>query len=241
MNRVGARPDRAVSLARRILDAGLELEGVWTHCAVADDPDDPFTAEQVARFDAVLADLSAAGIEPNMTHLANSAATLAHPATHADLVRVGIALYGVAPSPALAAAVPLRPVMTLRSEVSFVKRVTAGERISYGLTHRLVRDANVVTIPIGYADGVPRRLSSTGGQVLVGGARRGIVGVVTMDQLMVDCGDEPVAIGDEAILLGSQGDHRVTPEEWAERLGTIGYEIVCGIGPRVPRTYVGEP
>jgi alanine racemase len=154
---------------------------------------------------------------------------------------VGITLYGVAPSPALASAAPLRPAMTLRSELSYVKRVAAGEGISYGLTHRFVRDANVATIPIGYADGVPRRLSSTGGQVLVGGTRRGIVGVVTMDQLMVDCRDDPVAVGDEAVLLGAQGDERVTPEEWAERLGTIGYEIVCGIGPRVPRTYTGGP
>jgi alanine racemase len=239
MNRVGARPEEAVALAGRIIGSGLDLEGVWTHCAVADDPDDPFTAHQVERFGAVLAELSAAGIEPEMTHLANSAATLAHPDTRADLVRVGIALYGVAPSPALAHAAPLRPVMTVRSEVCFVKRVSAGERISYGLTHRFDRDTNVATIPIGYADGVPRRLSSTGGEVLVGGARRRIVGVVTMDQLMVDCGDDPVVTGDEAVLLGTQGGERIAPEEWADRLGTIGYEIVCGIGPRVPRAHRG--
>jgi alanine racemase len=118
-----------------------------------------------------------------------------------------------------------------------VKRVAAGERISYGLTHRFDRDTTVATVPIGYADGVPRRLSSTGGAVLIGGRRRPIVGVVTMDQLMVDCGDDPVAAGDDVVLLGAQGDERIRPEEWADRLGTIGYEIVCGIGPRVPRTY----
>jgi alanine racemase len=241
MNRVGAAPGDAVARARQVVDRGLELEAVWTHFAVADEPDDPFTAEQAARFDAVIDDLRGAGLEPSMTHLANSAATLAHPGTHADLVRVGIAVYGVSPSPALASAAPLRPAMTLRTEVSFAKRVTAGERISYGLTHRFDRDANVATIPIGYADGVPRRLSSAGGQVLIGGARRGIVGVVTMDQLMVDCGDDPVAVGDEVVLLGAQGSERVTPEEWADRLGTIGYEIVCGIGPRVPRSHVGGP
>jgi alanine racemase len=239
MHRVGASPADAVALARRILDHGLDLEGVWSHCAVADDPADPFTAEQVARFDAVLTALRTAGIEPKMTHLANSAATLAHPATHADLVRVGIAIYGVAPSPALATSARLEPAMTLRSEVSFVKRVAAGEGISYGLTHRFAHDTTVATIPIGYADGVPRRLSSTGGQVLLGGKLRGIVGVVTMDQLMIDCGNDPVAIGDEVVLLGAQGDERVTPEEWADRLGTIGYEIICGIGARVPRTYTG--
>lgn len=239
MNRVGAAPADAVPRARRILDAGLELEGVWTHLAVADDPDDPFTAEQTARFRTVLAELRGAGVEPELTHLANSAATLAHPGTHADLVRVGIAVYGVAPSPSLAGAARLLPAMTLRSEVSFVKRVAAGEGISYGLTHRFERDANVATVPIGYADGVPRRLAGTGGQVLLHGVRRRIVGVVTMDQLMIDCGDDAVAMGDDVVLLGRQGDERVTPEEWAARLDTIGYEIVCGVGGRVPRTYVG--
>jgi alanine racemase len=241
MNRVGVQPDDAVPLARRVVEAGLELEGVWTHLAVADDPEDPFTDRQVGRFGSVIADLRAAGIQPGMTHVANSAATLAHPAARADMVRVGIALYGVAPSPRLDAAASLRAAMTLSSEVSFVKRVAAGERISYGLTHRFARDATVATIPIGYADGVPRRLAATGGEVLVGGSRRRIVGVVTMDQLMVDCGDDPVARGDEAVLLGPQGEERVTAGEWAERLGTIGYEIVCGIGPRVPRVHIGGP
>ena len=240
MNRVGAAPQDAIGLAQRIVDRGLELEAVWTHFAVADAPDDPFTELQVERFDQVLDGLRAAGLEPTMTHLANSAATLAHPGTHADLVRVGIAVYGVAPSPELAGAAPLVPALTLRSEVAFVKRVPAGEQISYGLVHRFDRATNVATVPIGYADGVPRRLATTGGQSLIGGLRRDIVGVVTMDQLMISCGDDPVSVGDEVVLLGAQGAERVTPEEWAERLGTIGYEIVCGIGPRVPRTHRGE-
>ena len=241
MHRVGASTDDVVGLAERVVASGLRLEGVWTHCPVADEPDNPFTASQVARLDRVLEALRAADVGPEMTHMANSAATIAHPATHADLVRVGIALYGVAPSPALAAVAPLRPAMTLRSEVAFVKRVSAGDRISYGLTYRFDEDANVATIPIGYADGVPRRLSATGGQVLVGGVRRDIAGVVTMDQLMVDCGDDAVAVGDEAILIGTQGDEQVSIEEWATRLDTIGYEIVCGIGPRVPRVHSGGP
>ena len=119
-----------------------------------------------------------------------------------------------------------------------VKRVPAGEGISYGLRHRTERETTVATVPIGYADGVPRRLGLAGGCVLVGGRRRPILGVVTMDQLMVDCGDDPVEVGDEVVLLGRQGDQEVTAEEWAGRLDTIAYEIVCGIGPRVPRTYV---
>ncbi|MEL7209444.1 MAG: alanine racemase, partial [Actinomycetota bacterium] len=147
MNRVGADPADVAGLARRAVEGGLRLEGVWTHCAVADDPDDPFTAEQVARFDSAVADLAAQGIEPEMVHVANSAGAIAHPATRRDMVRVGIALYGVAPSAALADAVPLRPALRLRSAVSFVKEVPAGERISYGLVHRFGHPTVVATVP----------------------------------------------------------------------------------------------
>ena len=123
-----------------------------------------------------------------------------------------------------------------------VKRVEAGEGVSYGLRHRFERSTVVATVPIGYADGVPRRLGLTGGEVLLGGRRRPIVGVVTMDQLMVDCGDDDeVAVGDEVVLIGRQGEEQVTADEWAERLDTIAYEIVCGIGPRVPRVYTETP
>ncbi len=118
-----------------------------------------------------------------------------------------------------------------------VKRVPAGESISYGQSHTFARAANVATVPIGYADGVTRRLSITGGQVLIGGTRCPIVGAVTMDQLMVDCGDDPVAVGDEVVLIGQQGGEVISAQEWADRLDTIGYEVVCGIGPRVPRHY----
>ena len=133
----------------------------------------------------------------------------------------------------------LRPALELRARVSYVKQVQAGSRISYGLRHTFVRDTTVATVPIGYADGVPRRLWSTGGEVLVGGRRCPIVGVVTMDQLMVDCGDAEVLVGDDVVLIGEQdgpdGPQRIRAEEWAARLDTIGYEIVCGISERVPR------
>ena len=133
--------------------------------------------------------------------------------------------------------------MSLRARVSYLKRVEAGTRISYGLRHTFSRPTTVATIPIGYADGVPRRLFETGGEVLVGGRRRPIVGVVTMDQLMVDVGDDPVAVGDEVVLIGEQGDERISAEEWADRLGTIGYEIVCGVSRRIaraPRRNIGD-
>jgi alanine racemase len=128
--------------------------------------------------------------------------------------------------------------MRLKATVGLVKTVAAGERVSYGLRHRFDRESVVATVPIGYADGVRRRLSEVGAEVLIRGQRRPIVGTITMDQITIDCGDDgEVRSGDEVVLIGRQGDEEITAEEWAARLDTIGYEIVCGIGPRVPRRY----
>jgi alanine racemase len=239
MRRVGVAPEDAVALATAIVaDPALELAAVWTHCAVADEPDNPFTAVQLERFESVLADLSAAGIEPPLRHAANSAAAIAHPASRYDLVRCGITVYGIPPSPALAGAVALQPAVHLATEVSFVKHVAAGEGVSYGLHHRVDRDTRVATLPIGYADGVFRRLGLERQEVLIRGRRHPMVGVVTMDQLTVDVGpDSDVRPGDEAVLLGAQGDERISPDEWAARLGTISYEVVCAMGARVERRY----
>jgi alanine racemase len=239
MNRVGSRPTDALRLAKEMAGHELvEFESAYTHCAVADEPGEAFTDTQLDRFDEVIAELDAAGLRPALLHAANSAAAIDHPRARYDMVRAGIALYGISPAPALSDRLRLRPALSLVSEVSFVKRVSAGEGISYGLRHRFDRDTNVATVPIGYADGVPRALSSSGGEVLVGGRRRPITGVITMDQLMVDCGDDDVEPGDEVVLLGAQGNERIAADEWADQLGTIAYEIVCGIGPRVPRRYL---
>jgi alanine racemase len=242
MNRVGVAPDDALAVAREIeRHPELELEGVFTHCAVADEPGNPFTDVQLDRFEAVVDQLAEAGISPALRHAANSATAIVHPRGRYDLVRAGISVYGIAPAPGLAAELDLRPALSLRAEVSMVKRVPAGEGVSYGHRHRTAADTTVATVPIGYADGVPRRLGLVGGEVLVGGTRRPILGVVTMDQLMVDCGDDHVEVGDEVVLIGRQGDEEVTAEEWAARLDTIAYEVVCGIGPRVPRHYLHVP
>ncbi len=238
MNRVGVRPADALELAREIVDSpDLEFEGLWTHCAAADDPTNPFTEVQLVRFNEVTADMAAAGMEPTVRHVANSAAAIDRADARLDMVRTGIAIYGVAPAPVLADRLDLRPALSLHAEVSLVKRVRAGEGISYGLRHRFESDATIATIPIGYADGVPRALSKAGGEVLVHGRRRPIVGVVTMDQLMIDCGDDDVAIGDDVVLIGTQGNESITARDWADLLDTIPYEIVCRIGPRVPRHY----
>jgi alanine racemase len=241
MHRVGCAPDQAVDLAREITRRpGLRLDGVFTHLAVADEPADPFSTLQLDRFDAVLAELAAAGIDPGRVHAANSAGGLAHSRARHRLVRTGIALYGIAPGRGVEHLChELRPALTLRARVSHVKPVAAGARISYGLRHAFATDTIVATVPLGYADGVPRRLFETHGEVLVQGRRCPIVGVVTMDQLMIDVGaGTDLRVGDVVTLLGRDGPERVRAEDWAERLGTIGYEIVCGLSARVARHHV---
>ncbi|MEO8265689.1 MAG: alanine racemase [Ilumatobacteraceae bacterium] len=239
MRRVGAAANEAIDLAETIGGSPeVRLAGLCTHLAIADEPADPFNAAQIAAFHDVVAALAAAGFGAPLVHAANSAATLALPNTRFDMVRVGIAIYGISPGPALDEhARMLRPAMSLHARVSHVKTVRGGERISYGLRHRFDTDTTVATLPIGYADGVPRRLFATGGDVLIGGKRRPIVGVVTMDQLMVDCGSDGASVGDEAVLIGRQGSESITAADWADRLGTIGYEVVCGISARVDRQY----
>jgi alanine racemase len=170
-------------------------------------------------------------------HLCNSPATLTRPQDHFDLVRCGIALYGLDPGQGLIADVPLRPALRWCSRVSLVKRLAAGEAVSYGHRWMPESDTTVGTVPAGYADGVTRLLGGLGA-VVVGGRRRPMVGRVCMDQFLFDAGDDRIAVGDEVVLIGAQGDAAVTADDWATWLDTINYEIVCGVGQRVPRVYV---
>jgi len=248
MHRVGADVDDVLKVVSAVRDApGLTFEALWTHLAVAEsleEADRAYTAEQLRRFAEVRDALAAAGIPAPMAHAANSAGAVAHPAARLDMVRCGIALYGEAPSPAVgemlrAAGVGLRPVLAFKARVSFVRRLRAGESPSYGRRRPLPADATVATVPVGYADGVPRRWFDVGGTVLVGGRRCPLAGTVTMDQIVVDCGpDAPVAVGDEVVLIGRQGAESLAAGDWADALGTISYEVLCGIGPRVPRVVV---
>jgi alanine racemase len=238
MHRVGIPPERAPELAARLRERGVEIEGVWTHFVRSEEVDEPSTAEQLKRFLEVVDVLEAAGIRPRYRHAANSGATIAWPESHLDLVRVGVAVYGIEPGPQLAGRVDLRPAMSLRSRVSHVQRLPAGEAVSYGHRYRLDRDGWIATVPIGYADGYLRALSNVG-RVLIRGARRPVAGTVTMDQILVDCGDDPVEVGDEVVLFGRQGDEEIRAEEVAGWAGTIGYEIVCAVGARVPREHRG--
>ena len=242
MHRVGARPEELVELARHVVARPeLRWAGLWTQLARTDEPGEPATLVQLARLDRTVQALVDAGHPPPLVHAANSAGGLAWPASRRDLVRAGIAVYGIAPGPGVADLCrELEPALSLKARVSHVQRVAAGEGISYGHHSVLSQAANVATLPVGYADGVPRRLSAQGGEVLLHGRRRPIVGVVTMDQLMVDCGDDGVGEGDEAVLIGRQGDDVITAGDWAEALGTIPYEIVCAMSARLPRRYQGD-
>ena len=240
MHRVGAAPDAAVVLARRIHhDDGLRLEGTYTHFACADTPGHEANERQSSVFADAIAAIREAGIDPGLVHAANSAAALSRPESRFDMVRTGIAVYGLLPGPELVRECEqLRPVMSLRARVSAVRWVESGDAVSYGLRRPLTVRSLVATVPIGYADGVPRRLWESGTPVLIGGRMRPIAGTVTMDQIMVDCGpDGDVAIGDEVTLIGGQGAERVDVADWAGTLGTISYEVTCGISARVGRRH----
>jgi alanine racemase len=234
MHRVGIPPDEALGLAERARAAGLHVDGLWTHFALAEEPGNPTTARQLELFLGVCGALEGRDIRPRYRHAANSGATLAAPETHLDLVRVGAAMYGIAPGAAVPGSPSLRPAMTLRSAVTHSKRVPAGHGISYGHRYRTERETTIATVPIGYADGYLRSLSNEG-KVLIGGTRYPVVGTVTMDHLMVDCGDGPVEVGDDVVLFGRQGDAEIRVEEVAAWAGTIGWEIVCAVSERVPR------
>ena len=248
MHRVGADLGKVRGLVEQVVRAPeLRYAGLWTHLAVADEPADRFTGEQLSRFDALRSSLEAAGLPaPARLHAANSAGAIAHASSRYDIVRCGISLYGYLPSAAISPELvevvgcgPLRPALTWKTQVSLVRELAAGERTSYGLAYALKDRADIATVPVGYADGVPRGLFGSGCELLVGGRRRPVAGTVTMDQLLVDCGpDSGVKPGDEVVLIGSQGAETVTAQEWAERLGTISYEILCRIGPRLPRRHV---
>ncbi|MEY2398318.1 MAG: alanine racemase [Actinomycetota bacterium] len=242
LHRVGAEPDAAVIIATHVAEtAGLELEGFYTHLAVSEDLGRTgVTNAALDRFDAAVEKLAAHGIEPPLLHAANSGGALGHPRSRYDMVRAGIAIYGYSPGPDVAGRLPLVPAMELRARVTHVQRLAAGEGVSYGLRYTTPRSTVIATIPLGYADGVPRALSAAHGCVLVDGVRAPIAGTITMDQMMVDCGPESgVAPGDDVVLLGTQGGETITADDWAERLGTISYEVLCGIGPRVPRRMTG--
>jgi alanine racemase len=238
MHRVGLSPDDSVSAALEIQSLpGIEIEGIWSHLAVADIPDHPFTRKQTDVFVDLVGKISRAGIQVKFRHLANSAAALALPETHFDLIRPGVASYGLWPGEALVGTADLRPAMALRARINMVKKVRAGDALSYGLHYELKSTSKVVTVPAGYADGYDRGYSGLA-DVLINGERHRVSGTVCMDQFMVDVGAADVEIGSIATLIGRDGAEEITAEELAERIGTINYEVTGRIASRVPRLYL---
>ncbi len=228
----------AETLAIANLDA-LALEGIFTHFASADSADKTHSEYQLDLFLNYLRRLEKAGLSPPLKHAANSGALIDMPASHFDLVRPGIAIYGLYPSNEVdQQRVSLKPAMALKAQIIQLKKVPAGFKVSYGSTYTTQRPTTIATVPIGYADGLNRRLSSRG-QMLVGGQRVPIVGRVCMDLTMLDVGDvKNVQLGDEVVVFGQQGNESLSVDEMAAMLGTINYEIVTGISARVPRVYL---
>ncbi|HEX3592276.1 MAG TPA: alanine racemase [Pseudonocardiaceae bacterium] len=241
MSRNGCPPADWSDLVEQAVKAqrqgAVDVVAVWSHLACADELNHPSVDDQAERFAAAYQEAVTAGLTP-IRHLANSAATLTRPDLHFDLVRPGIATYGLNPVDVPA---DLRPAMTFHSSVVGTKRVRAGEAVGYGRTWTAVRDTNLALVPVGYADGVPRLLSGRL-DVWLADRRRPVVGRVSMDQIVVDCGDDDVAAGEDVILFGPGTRGEPTAREWADLLGTIDYEVVTGMHrPRVTRRYVGEP
>ncbi|MCR5268393.1 MAG: alanine racemase [Lachnospiraceae bacterium] len=242
MSRIGVPSDASgVSIAGKIASyPNLEMEGVMTHFARADETDKQYAKKQYERFCAFIDDCEKNGVTFTYRHCSNSAGIMELPEVNMDIVRCGITLYGLMPSDEVRKDIPLKPGMTLHSRIVHIKELPAGVQISYGGTFTTERDrTKVATIPVGYADGYPRTLSSKG-SVLIRGRRAPIIGRICMDQMMVDVTDIPgVKDYDEVVLIGEMGNERITAEELGALSGRFNYELVCDISERVPRVFVG--
>ncbi|AYY15701.1 alanine racemase [Actinobacteria bacterium YIM 96077] len=249
LGRSGAAEARWPELVDAALKAQAEglvnVVGLWSHFAVADEPEHPANLAQLETYHSAVAMAESRGVAPEVRHLANSAATLMLPQAHFDLVRTGLSIYGLSPSPQAAPAheIGLRPAMSVRARLALVKRVPAGQGISYGHLHVTDRETNLALVPMGYADGIPRHGSGgaggPGAPLLVGDTIRRVTGRVCMDQLVVDIGDDDLRAGDEVVLFGDPARGEPSAQDWADACGTISYEIVTRMAPRLPRTYLG--
>ncbi len=241
LNRGGAKPSEWAALleaaAQAQADGAVEVVGLWSHFACADTPGDDSVDRQLAAFRDGLAVADRLGLRPRWRHIANSAAALTRPDAHFDLVRAGIATYGL--SPIAGRDFGLRPAMTVRARVILAKRVPAGEGVSYGHTYTTSAPTTLAVVPLGYGDGVPRAASNAG-PVYLAGRVRTVAGRVCMDQIVLDCGDDEVHAGDVAVLFGPGDGGEPTADDWARVVGTINYEIVTRMSTvRVPRFYDG--
>lgn len=234
MGRVGVNYNEAEGLFKEISGLpNIKIEGIFTHFAGAEEMDE-FTAEQLKRFRSFISKIDSAGY---VLHAANSAAVLYRKESQFDMVRVGLSMYGLYPSGTKEGKIDLKPALQFKTHVIYVKKVPAGTPLSYGSTYMTKRPTTIATLPAGYADGLPRALSNRG-EVLIRGKRYPIVGRVCMDMTLIDVGDSKIRIGDEVVLIGRQGKYSITADDIAKIADTISYEIICGIGKRVPRIYI---
>ena len=239
MNRIGFQERDFADIMKIAALPDLFIEGIFTHLATSDQRDLSFAKEQLNRFQSLYDKLKKAGLTIPIRHAANSAAIIQFPESHFELVRPGIGLYGLTPSSQIGGNVGLEPVMSWKAKVSHVKSIKTGETVSYGRTFQAAYPTRVATIPVGYADGLRRALSNQG-EMLIQGRRSTMIGRVCMDQTMLDVTKIPgVQVGDVVTILGKDGYDQITAPEMAEWIGTISYEVVCGISKRVPRVYLG--
>jgi len=237
MNRIGVKRGVLPELLKELGKANrVEIKGVFTHFANSDEKEKGFMNEQLREFESALEYLSGQKVEPELIHCANSAAILDAPQTYFSMVRPGVMMYGCYPSRTTSESIPLRPAMTIKTRTALVKWIEQGESVSYGRRYYAARRTKIATLPIGYADGFSRLLSGKA-TALIGGKEYPVAGTICMDQLMVDVGEDDVAEGAEAILVGSQGERNIGLGDLAGKIGTIPYEICCAISSRVPRVY----
>jgi alanine racemase len=241
MGRVGIDPETTVEFMRKIKELpGLQVSGIFSHMATADEKEKSYAKHQIQVFSRVVANLKTAGLLPEKVHLANSAGIMELPESHFNMVRAGIMLYGLYPSNEVNhKKANLKPVLSLKAKITFVKRVAKGTGISYGQKYHTERESTIATIPIGYADGWSRMLSNKV-EAIVRGRKFPVVGTICMDQCMIDLKDEPINIGEEVILIGASGKESITTDIIAEKLGTINYEVACMLSNRLPKVFVEE-
>jgi alanine racemase len=241
MGRIGIGPSMAVEFMAKLKELpGLQVSGIFSHMATADERDKSYARKQIEIFSTMVAALRTAGLLPGKVHLANSAGIMELPTSYFNMVRPGIILYGLYPSDEVdRQKASFEPALALKTRVTFVKRVAKGTGISYGQRYHTGRESNIATIPIGYADGWSRMLTNKA-EAVVHGKKFPIVGTICMDQCMIDLRDEPVEIGEEVILIGKSGTATITADEIAESLGTINYEVTCMLNNRLPRMWVNE-
>lgn len=239
MGSIGVKHNKAVEFVKTLMTMqNIIVDGIFTHCSSSDEKDPSYTGLQIQRFKEVLTGLEAINLHVPLRHMANSGAIIGHPDAYFNAVRPGLSLYGMYPSEAVSRNIRIRPVMSLKAKIIHIKDMEAGDVVGYCRTHQITKPSRIATLPLGYDDGY-NRLHSNRGRVIIRGITAPIVGLVCMDQCFVDVtGIRDAAVGDEAVLYGSQGRETITVESVARQLNTIPYEITCNVSKRVPRIYV---